>query len=91
MRNSTSAKGKAGPPTSLCKSQHLSMMLSVVLLSLLPLCVGAAVKRANPTIQLVNRCSNAVQPYIAGINPSGLPSPDVLQPGEVKLNWFLCS
>jgi hypothetical protein len=67
------------------------MMLSVVLLSLLPLCVGAAVKRANPTIQLVNRCSNAVQPYIAGINPSGLPSPDVLEPGEVKLNWFLCS
>lgn len=48
-------------------------------------------KRANPTIQLVNRCSNAVQPYIAGFNPSGLPSPGVLQPGGVKFNKFLCS
>ncbi|RSH83651.1 hypothetical protein EHS25_005555 [Saitozyma podzolica] len=54
----------------------------------LPLGLAAAVKRANPTIQLVNQCSNPVQPYITGNNPSGLPNPDVLQPGDAATYTF---
>ncbi len=59
-------------------------MLFTLILSFLPLTLASPTKRANPTIQFVNECSVNVQPYITGDNPSGLPNPDVLEPGKLR-------
>lgn len=57
---------------------------SAIALSLLSLVLATPTKRANPTIQLVNDCSTNVQPFITGNNPSGLPNPGILAPGQLS-------
>jgi hypothetical protein len=52
-----------------------------IILAFVRVALAATVKLPDPTIQLVNNCPIAVQPYFTGTNPGGLPNPGLLQPG----------
>jgi hypothetical protein len=54
---------------------------AAVILAFVRIVLAATVNLPDPTIQLVNNCPIAVQPYFTGTNPGGLPNPGLLQPG----------
>jgi hypothetical protein len=60
---------------------HAAAAAAAIILTSVRLALAATVKLPDPTIQLVNNCAIAVQPYFNGTNPGGLPSPGLLQPG----------
>jgi hypothetical protein len=72
----------SSPPPRHHHSAQLSMhTAAAVILAFVRIVLAATVNLPDPTIQLVNNCPIAVQPYFTGTNPGGLPNPGLLQPG----------